>query len=34
MTASGPQNETADDGGTTVPHVPLLEDVLDTPPEE
>ena len=24
------QNETADDGGTAVPHVPLLEDALDT----
>src|SRR3978361_91174 len=28
MSAGGPETESADDGGTAVPHVPLLEDEL------
>jgi hemolysin III len=34
MTPGGPPNETADDGGASVPHVPLLEDELETPAAE
>jgi hemolysin III len=33
MSRSRAQNETADDGGKPVPHVPLLEDSLATPDE-
>ena len=34
MSAGGTGIESGDDGGTTVPHVPLLEDALDTTPGE
>jgi hemolysin III len=34
MTASAPDQDSAEDGGPELPHVPLLEDALETAPAE